>query len=88
MLRYRCGRCLAEPGEWCTVQRGGLSALLHAYRFHRAVADEAFAWQQDEKGADSSSCVYCGCPTPCSCSNALGQGAGNAHICGKGASDA
>lgn len=87
-----CSECSASSSGWCQRHlaevldvdpppdtKGSQTAA------PLASSSPATGSAQDPSGAaqKGSRCVYCNCPTPCSCSNALGQGAGNAHICTK-----
>lgn len=31
-LRFKCDRCGAQPGEWCTTKNGNVSTYIHTFR--------------------------------------------------------
>lgn len=38
MIGHKCGRCMADPGEWCRTARGNRAAMLHSPRYYAACA--------------------------------------------------
>lgn len=66
-------------------QYGPTGAAMEAERCPDCIRCPRHAATASPSGSEPSrGCVYCGCPEPCACSNALGQGAGNSHVCGNG----
>lgn len=50
MLKHRCGRCLAEPDDWCRTARGSRAAMLHSARFYAAQAAGDLPLTEEEVG--------------------------------------